>query len=344
MKTIKPEFLFNISGNVFPEPVKLFGRSINESAVSLLGESYSNIYEKIKVGDQRFLISMIRIEGPTSFINPNAAITFERIINGLHVKKRLLLAYFIELNQFVWNAVQIGFDIPLILDEKTQISIDLPEGSDNEYKITFYPATQPIPENESERDDLFSKCINSALLYDDVIYFQNIGDSPKKTSVYFGERGIEYEHTSPQIDVHNGHYPYLPEDKIYLRKSFCNSVNGTSDSGRIMIGKEGEGENVFLWPTSPLTRFCKHVDIVQVNDAEVNLLQKEKALTVTVPANSVYCLFLNKNRVPIFKDWMQAARFIYSSKSQALLLRDKLKEELHLVEEAIEKNDFDITE
>lgn len=344
MKTINPEFLFNISRNVFPEPVKLFGRSINENAVSLLEESYSSIYEKIKTGDQRFLISMIRIEGPQSFINANAAITFERDINGLQVKKRLLLAYFIELNQFVWNAVQIGLDIPLILDEKTQISIDLPDGSDSDYKITFYPASQPIPENESERDDLFSKCINSALLYDDVIFFQNIGDRPQKTSVYFCERGIEYEHTSDHIDVHNGHYPYLPEDKIYLRKSFCNSVNGTGDSGRILIGKEGQGENIFLWPTSPLTRFCRYVDIVQVNDEAVNLLQKEKALTVTVPANSTYCLFLNKNRVPIFKDLMQGIRLIYSSKSQALLQRDSLKEELRLIEEAIEKNDFDIAE
>ena len=323
---VSKPYIFNITNTNAPQPVVLFdiANSEGESVSNLIGsQSYADI--KIGFSENPVLIGRIRIDFGNSIIE-EIAIGFRRTINGEVFEKKFIAPYFLAMNQFISTAVEISIqDLPL--DGKTEILVYNP--NDQPVRLMLYPC-DPFDGLSTEKyDELFLKAVNSGWFYDDCIEVSNPTDAIQNAVLNFTEDGVCCENKSLKVSSSE---KYLPDDAIYFRKVFSNK----NIPALITNGEHGvHGINIHLAVNSFQTSV---VDIM--GRQEVN---KEKVISFTLAPFSNFCLFVLKNKKPLYDNRIYVNNYAsidFNSASEVRAVLADINKQKVALELLLEKNDF----
>ena len=319
-------YIFNITNQGFPPPVVVFD-TILEEGLRVVNAIPNKLYYDVKkeLTENPVLIGRIRMDLVfNGKLNEEIAIGFRRKINGEVVEKKFIAPYFLAMNQFISTAIEISIkDLPL--DGKTEILVYAP----GEVRISLYPTQSCITKQELFGDKLFLNAVNSGWFYDDCISVVNPTAIRQKAELNFTEKGVVCGNQDLSVSSYE---TYLPEDKIYFRKAFSDknipSVIANGELGAIQIHLERTSFQTTV------------VDIM--GRREVNL---EKTIAFDIQPQSSICLFVTKNKKPLYNidNQLYVSRYAdmeFNSTSEVRRVLEGINEQKAALELLLEKNDF----
>lgn len=323
-------YIFEITNSTYPQPTVIFG-SDNTGIKSLIpSQEYEAIKEEL-ANKKTILISKIRIDNIFAKTDYFVAIGFRRIVGGETVEKKFIVPFFLQAGQFYSQAVEIPI-MGLPLDGKTEVLVYAP--SQIQVKLYTVEMDANTVSEGIDYDSLFVKAINSPTLYDDCIEITNPTNTKQTAVLKFTEEGVICENGNVTVTSSD---KYEKTDTIYFRKAYFPKTELIPT--QIINGVKGHGSSeisTFIALNSFNREVVDIVGRIAVDDS--------KTISIDLPAEFNYFLFVLKNKVPFywsnnfFVPHYTAINFNTSGEVRNLL--DQINQQAKGLKELLKKDEF----